>query len=101
MSDIRVSSWAELTEALYADAWHAEIGRFRSDFAFRGVELPAPELLTGLTRLGGNFAEMEGHLLRNFRKYERDRARALPRPRRPEPLAGAAVQADRPAKHGG
>jgi hypothetical protein len=69
MNEIRVSTWAELTEALYADSWHAEIGRFRSDFAFRGVELPEPELLTGLTRLGGNFAEMEGHLLRNFRKY--------------------------------
>ena len=68
-NDIRVSSWSELTDVLYADSWHEKIGRFRSDFAFRGVELPEPELLTALMRLGGNYAEMEHHLLRNFRKY--------------------------------
>ena len=69
MKEIRASSWAELTEVLYADSWHEQLGRFRSDFAFRGVEAPGPELLTGLMRLGGNYAELEGHLLRNFRKY--------------------------------
>src|SRR5204862_6588982 len=69
MNDIRVENWAELTEVLYADSWHEQLGRFRSDFVFRGVEMPEPELLTGLMRLGGNYAEMEGHLLRNFRKY--------------------------------
>ena len=30
---------------------------------------PSAELLTGLMRLGGDYADMEGHLLRNFRKY--------------------------------
>ncbi len=65
----RVSSWGELTDFLYADCWQEEIGRFRSNFAFRGVELPGPELRTGLLRLGGDCAAMEGHLLRNFRKY--------------------------------
>src|SRR3954452_21664202 len=69
MDGIRVSSWAELTDVLYAGSWHGQIGRFRSDFAFRGVELPEAELLTGLMRLGGDYAEMEPHLLRNFRKY--------------------------------
>jgi len=58
-----------LTEVLYAESWHEQLGRFRSDFAFRGLEVPEPELLTGLMRLGANYAEMEGHLLRNFRKY--------------------------------
>jgi len=87
MSDIRVSSWAELTEALYADAWHAEIGRFPLRLCVPRRGTARPGTAHRLTRLGGNFAEMEGHLLRNFRKYERDRARALPRPRRPEPLA--------------
>lgn len=69
MHQNQVASWAELTEILYADSWQEAIGRFRSDFAFRGVELPGPELVTGLMRLGGDFAAMEGHLLRNFRKY--------------------------------
>jgi hypothetical protein len=69
MDEIRVTSWGELTEILYADSWHEGIRRFRSDYAFRGVEAPEAELLTGLMRLGDGFADMEGHLLRNFRKY--------------------------------
>src|SRR5437660_1791946 len=69
MNETRVASWTELTEVLYAESWHEQMGRFRSDFVFRGLEMPEPELLTGLMRLGGNYAEMEGHLLRNFRKY--------------------------------
>jgi hypothetical protein len=69
MDETRVSGWAELMDVLYADSWHEGIGRFRSNFAFRGLEVPEAELLTGLMRLGGGYAEMEGHLLRNFRKY--------------------------------
>jgi len=69
MAEIRVASWAELTELLYADSWQGQIGRFRSDFAFRGVENLGAELRTGLACLGGDPAAMEGHLLRNFRKY--------------------------------
>jgi len=69
MNDIRVSNWADLTEILYAASWKHELGRFRSDFAFRGLAAPDAELLTGLMRLGEGAAELEGHLLRNFRKY--------------------------------
>jgi len=69
MNEIHVSNWTELTEVLYAESWHEQIGRFRSDFAFRGLEMPEAELLTGLMRLDGSAAEMERHLLRNFRKY--------------------------------
>jgi hypothetical protein len=69
VNEVRVSSWADLTERLYADSWQPGLGRFRSDFAFRGVETAEAELQTGLMRLGGNYAELEGHLLRNFRKY--------------------------------
>ena len=69
MQTIRVGSWSELLEVLYADSWKEGLGRFRSDFAFRGLEAPAEELRTGLMRLGDDFADLEGHLLRNFRKY--------------------------------
>src|SRR5262245_45879497 len=58
MSEIQVSSWAELGEALYADSWQEPLGRFRSNFAFRGLERPEAELLTGLMRLGGGYADM-------------------------------------------
>ena len=47
MNEIRVSAWAELMEVLYADSWHEEIGRFRSTFAFRGMEDASDDLLHG------------------------------------------------------
>ena len=71
VEEIRVSSWAELQEQLFADSWHAELRRFRSNFAFRGRNDAAEDLRTSLLRLGGNAASVEGHLLRNFRKYAR------------------------------
>jgi hypothetical protein len=40
VKEVRVWGWAELTDVLYADSWKDELGRFRSDFAFRGVEAP-------------------------------------------------------------
>src|SRR5262245_18485888 len=69
VQEVRVRGWNELLEVLDADSWKPGLGRFRSDFAFRGLEAPAEELLTGLMRLGDDYADLEGHLLRNFRKY--------------------------------
>jgi hypothetical protein len=69
VGEIRVTGWTELLDVLYADSWKAGLGRFRSDFAFRGLESPAEEFLTGLMRLGDDQGTLEGHLLRNFRKY--------------------------------
>lgn len=69
MSDIRVSSWNELNDHLYAGSWKQPLGRFRSTFAFRGMQDAADDLTTSLFRLGGKFVQQETHLLRNFRKY--------------------------------
>ncbi len=69
MNDIRIRSWSELNDALFQDTWNAAIHRFRSNFAYRGDPVAAWDLRTGLMRLGGNFAELEGHMLRNFKKY--------------------------------
>jgi hypothetical protein len=69
MESIRVSTWTELLDVLYADSWKQDLGRFRSDFAFRGLEAPEEELNTGLARLGEQGPALESHLLRNFRKY--------------------------------
>jgi hypothetical protein len=66
---IRVSSWAELQERLFADSWNDELGLHRSDYCFRGRSDAAEELATTLARLGGDPGELERHLLRNFRKY--------------------------------
>ncbi|HXE58653.1 MAG TPA: FRG domain-containing protein [Gemmatimonadales bacterium] len=71
MRELRVRSWSELNEALYEDSWTPELGRHRSRCAFRGQGGASDRLRTSLMRLGGDYARMEGHLLRNFRKYAR------------------------------
>jgi hypothetical protein len=74
VDEVRVESWLQLQAELFAGAWHEELGRFRSDFAFRGESDARNDLSTSLARLGGAFADVEGHLLRNFRKYARREA---------------------------
>jgi hypothetical protein len=68
VNDVRVSSWNELHDLLYEGSWQERLGRFRSRFAFRGQSEAGEGLASGLARLGGP-PELEGHLLRNFRKY--------------------------------
>jgi hypothetical protein len=69
MTEDRVSSWSELQESLFAESWNPEIRRFRSHYAFRGLSDARYRLSTSLMRLRGPYADMEAHLLRNFRKY--------------------------------
>jgi hypothetical protein len=69
---VRASSWCNLQDLLYQGSWHPDLQRFRSPFAFRGLPEANHGLETSLYRLGGNFAQMERHLLRNFRKYACD-----------------------------
>jgi hypothetical protein len=69
MHETVVRSWNELQNALFEDAWNMELGRFRSRCAFRGLSDINYRLETTLMRLGGTFAELERHLLRNFKKY--------------------------------
>jgi hypothetical protein len=69
MANIRVTSWIELQDRLFADMWRPDLKRFRSPYIFRGHNEASYRLQTALCRLGGNFAELERHLLRNFRKY--------------------------------
>jgi FRG domain-containing protein len=69
MDEIRVDSWADLQEALFADSWNAQLGLHRSNFAFRGRWDAADNLSTSLAQLGGDTHTLERNLLRNFRKY--------------------------------
>jgi hypothetical protein len=64
-----VSSWTELQDVLFANAWQESIRRHRATFAFRGRGDAADDLRTSLIRLGGNSHELEDHILRAFRKY--------------------------------
>ncbi len=69
MEDILIQSWNDLMDHLFDETWRPEINRHRSPYVFRGLSDAAWPLETSLMRLGGNYAQMEPHLLRNFRKY--------------------------------
>lgn len=66
---IEVRDWAHLNEVLFEGSWQAGLQRYRSTFAFRGVSDAGFRLKTGLARLGGDYAALERHLIRNFQKY--------------------------------
>lgn len=67
--EVTVTSWAELQDELFAGSWQPGIGRYRSTYAFRGLADREWSLATSLSRLGGDYARLERHLVRNFRKY--------------------------------
>jgi hypothetical protein len=69
MNDIRVSSWNDLHDCLYAGAWKEELGRFRSNHAYRGMPDATYDLQTSLSRLSSAAPSLEQHLLRTFRRY--------------------------------
>ena len=68
----RARSWTELIEQLYEGSWNADLRRFRSPFAFRGLGGVDRLLTNSLSRLAGahpDIATLELAMLRNFRKY--------------------------------
>jgi hypothetical protein len=69
MRETRAESWLHLQELLFEEGWNEGLGRFRSDLLYRGEGRASNELTTSLQRLGGPYAAVERHLLRNFRKY--------------------------------
>jgi hypothetical protein len=69
MEQARATSWSQLLELLYENAWTPTIQRFRPPIAFRGMPDAGFSLDTSLMRLGDDCAAIEGHLLRNFKKY--------------------------------
>lgn len=71
-NDFEAQSWQHLQDLLFRETWDARLGRYRSPFVYRGMRSFGYTLSTSLQRLGGNYATLEHHLLRNFRKYARD-----------------------------
>lgn len=66
-----VTSWVALLEELYRESWDPALQRHRSPFVYRGMPDAETDLRPSLIRLAGGkkVAKLEGHLLRNFRKY--------------------------------
>jgi hypothetical protein len=67
-NDVVVSSWAQLMNALY-DIPRTAFQRYRPDFVYRGVADHSWGLETSLQRLCGDYVNVEGPMLRSFRKY--------------------------------
>ncbi|HET7145610.1 MAG TPA: FRG domain-containing protein [Gaiellaceae bacterium] len=68
MDERRATTWLELQELLFADAWNDRLGLFRSSYAYRGCSDARADLSSGLVRIGGD-PELERQLMRAFRKY--------------------------------
>jgi len=68
-NEYRATSYNDLQEKLFEESWNPNLGRFRSRYAFRGLSNDDYKLETTLIRLGGDYARLEHHLLRNFSKY--------------------------------
>lgn len=69
MHEVRARSFEHALEVLYQGTWNAALERYRSNEVYRGLSDASYPLLTTLQRLGGPFADLERHLMRNFRKY--------------------------------
>jgi hypothetical protein len=77
----QLNSWLDVLDALYQGSWSPGLQRYRSPFAFRGLQLADLSLASSLVRLAqpgvnqGDVRRLELSLLRNFRKYAHAEAR--------------------------
>jgi hypothetical protein len=72
LPEYMVTSWLDVVDALYQGSWSEDLQRFRSPFAFRGLNRVTHTLTSSLLRLAepeADIARLEVALLRNFRKY--------------------------------
>jgi hypothetical protein len=68
-TELTINSWEQLNEELFRDTWNAPIKRYRSNFAYRGVNNASYKLSNGLSRLGVPYPNMEQNLVKQFKKY--------------------------------
>ena len=74
--EVRPETWTELLDVLAAPDWH-QVQGVRTQLVYRGLTSAERTLETSLSRLAEKPADVEHHLLRNFRKYaHRDHASA-------------------------
>jgi hypothetical protein len=64
-----VDSWRELDDAVGDTTWCANPDSVHPATVFRGLARSAYRNVHGLARLHGDFAQLEPHVLRSFRKY--------------------------------
>ncbi|UBU16153.1 FRG domain-containing protein [Nonomuraea gerenzanensis] len=64
-----VSSWRELDDSVGEAGRREGAGHAHSTLVFRGLARSSYTHMSGLARLRGDYAAVESHLIRNFRKY--------------------------------
>ena len=69
---IRPTTWSEVYEAIFEGTFNERTQRYKSRYAFRGVSCASYSLDNSLRRMKGEFAKVEPHLLRQFKKYGRN-----------------------------
>jgi hypothetical protein len=69
MREVRATDWKNLQELIFEDSWNPTIRRFRSSYAFRGLNRANHVLSTSLMRMGRPYQKMEQNLLKQFQKY--------------------------------
>src|SRR5882757_4728565 len=72
MHIVKIKKWSDLNEALFSNTWDPSIKRFRSTFAYRGVNVHDYPLSNGLMRLGKPYPTLEENLIKQFKKYAHD-----------------------------
>lgn len=66
---VTVSSWRELDDAIGEAGRDDGAAHVHSTLVFRGLARSTYSHASGLARLDGDYAAVESHLIRNFRKY--------------------------------
>jgi hypothetical protein len=66
---VEVTSWQQLQTEVFGGSWDPGLRRHRSKALFRGMGQAHFDTRTSLARLGGQYWELEYHVLRAFRKY--------------------------------
>ncbi|TDC08791.1 FRG domain-containing protein [Nonomuraea longispora] len=69
MGMVTVSSWRELDDSISEAGRRDGVGPAHSSLVFRGLARSTYSHVSGLARLNGDYADLESHLIRNFRKY--------------------------------
>lgn len=67
--EVKAESFQHLQELLFEDSFNSRLGRFKSRYAFRGVSDKDYKLETSLMRIGGDYKNVESHIIRQFKKY--------------------------------
>src|SRR5437016_5322301 len=69
-NEVLAQGWNDLNDCLYEGDWDERLRRNRPTLVYRGQADMACNLRSAVTQLDGA-ADVEEHLIRNFRKYAR------------------------------